>query len=280
LETIKRQISKSLILTSEDGNDIYVAPRGNLAIQDYIEKIRLNYTVDQPRLYAQFFHTDDAWEMDVYRHEYRIRRESVMLRTGPDAMPSSISEAEKLSGVVSGYDRSWVNIIAKDAKISIDSPEGHSILLNITETLVRELFNRRGNLHFTLITPALERLSDPGRAVAAALEFISRTPDLASKVESITTHARSIRDDHRRLDKLTEAYIPALAYEFLSFGSRAHILKPEKPKWILGQLVVPARMLEPGEKRGLRRRVRHWLLQKRVNKIVHKVKKTLSEDRT
>ncbi|MET8831634.1 protein-glutamine glutaminase family protein [Streptomyces sp. NPDC004610] len=264
LRSLTDGLADSDLLGSPNGsNDVLVAPRQHRAVHDYLETIRQNYRLDQRAL----VHTDRdptlatlaaaggeladdvarlegppaAWDSMMATPLLRTRRDTVIWRTGMP--PDAITDAPGFDAVDDTSDGAWNTDFARTA-VPPDSPEGLDILVRAAATLVRELFNRAGDLRFTLITPALRSLSDPDAAGAALLEFVARTPDLSARVRSITTHGLRPMPGNRAYDELTPALLPARAHEFLTLDRPGRV---PRPRWRLGEIVTDARMLRPGE---------------------------------
>ncbi|MEV6598535.1 hypothetical protein AB0M36_16905 [Actinoplanes sp. NPDC051346] len=56
----------------------------------------------------------------------------------------------------------------------------------VVATLIRELYNREGDLHLTYVAPVVAGLPDPEEGWRAALMFILERPELASRIRTVT----------------------------------------------------------------------------------------------
>src|SRR5205085_6941434 len=79
--------------------------------------------------------------------------------------------------------------------------------------LLREVVNRPGDLHTTLVRPSTDRQPNPLAARLAMLWFLAERPDLTGPVTSFTPIWRYVREDNTHRDY--PVLLPAQARELL-----------------------------------------------------------------
>ncbi|MFE8950389.1 hypothetical protein [Streptomyces sp. NPDC007856] len=244
----------------EANNNVIIAPSGHWFPRKYIEQIRENYTLTQLALYGE---GDPEEGVGLTRgaleiKSVRTRRNSVMLRTGPDGMieiPFGSPDAPHVvSAVGMGTGNSWFDRSGggeKDAPPPPDPDEVTNLLVKAAATLVRDLYNRDGDLHLTQVASVVDRLPDPAAGWEALVGFIARTPQLAERVRTVTLYKLDMDNNPIRVG------LPPAARRHLALDSEAAQRTTEgglvtgEPEWVLGEIVQPARILPDGSQRGV-----------------------------
>ncbi len=206
----------------------------------YREQIRENYAETHDALFDRMPGVMRDFVQNNLDHPFaRPRRYSTTWRTGPQLLRSLLSrigysEFPLFRGVTMGGSASWVPSGARpqpghDQKIPADDLAGTvDMAAKLVHTLVRELFNRPGDVHLFAIEPALGRHENPDVALAGALRFISSRPELASLVRSVT-NARWENGARRRF------VLPTDVWDLLE-------PQPGRYAWRLGEGTFPVRM--------------------------------------
>ncbi|MGW4995843.1 hypothetical protein ACWEQ3_51345, partial [Streptomyces mirabilis] len=248
-----------LITTFTNGdyaNDRIIAPAGHSFIRDYINRIRTKSAQRQADLYnGKEMMWAPLWFGHGYLQNQRTRRVSVILRTGPDLMREIltndvISSMPRINSLDVGTAMSWLPGRGESKPIHLTRTEVVQRVVRVAATLIRELHNREGDLHLTLVAPAVERLPDPGAAWEAALGFIAQTPQLATLVRTVTMHKLNLHNERVTVE-LPEGARRLLAFDQMAV-ERTHEagLAPGQPTWVLAEIVQPARLLAQREEPG------------------------------
>ncbi|MGW4995730.1 TcdA/TcdB catalytic glycosyltransferase domain-containing protein [Streptomyces mirabilis] len=253
-------------------NNMFIAPAGHRFVRKYINGIRVKYTQSQVDLNAfgngaEIGKAVMRLPMFFFDMSYRHRRTSVMMRTGPEMMveiesPEDRSSMPRIESITIGAGNSWFDTAigsGESKQVRLPRAEVVQRVVRVAATLIRDLHNREGDLHLTLVAPAVERLPDPGAAWEAVLGFIAQTPPLAALVRTVTLHKLNMRNERVTVE------LPEPARRLLAFddtaAKRSHQagLTPGKPAWVLAEIVQPARLLTPNEKSGPDARPHNWL---------------------
>ncbi|MFI5635694.1 glycosyltransferase [Streptomyces sp. NPDC051664] len=266
-----------LNVTAGIANSLIIAPARNRFVDAYLRIVRRNYTLDQAQIFQRIEKREER-DGVVSNRRHVFRRNSVVYRTGPFV----VQDVEEESGispfpVLNHYWRqgnSWFDFhdvikaldppapsapqtnrqdelhLAKSQPAVLSVTEVDQRLVRVTATLVRDLFNRSGDLNLTQVAPLVERLPDPGAGWEAVLRFISTTPQLASRVRTVTLHKVDMNNKPRSVT------LPPGARGLFAFdqqavvGAKGSSLIPGMPSWVLGGIVEPARILRPNENPG------------------------------
>jgi hypothetical protein len=238
-------------------NSMIFAPAGHWWPRAYIEKIRENYTKTQVALYGGGSPRGAEMIKGEFNGRLKVHRNSVLLRTGPvvindEWMKRPGDEPYIPSKIHVGSGHSWFDSrdvnVKREAVLSQDEVERR--VEKVAATLVRDLYNREGDLHLTQVAPVVNRLPDPAAAWEAVVGLIAQTPDLAERVRTITLYKLDMDDRPIVVD------LPSDVRQMLAFDAKAVEraqqggLQAGKCEWILGELVHPARILRPDQKAG------------------------------
>ncbi|RSS83742.1 hypothetical protein [Streptomyces sp. WAC06614] len=227
------------------GNSAFVAPAEHPYLSESLAEQKSNYRKTQKELYGP-----DAMLMgkEFYLGETgRPRRNSVMLRTGPDSqVPVAkrlgyphVAKLPSLSGVDMGFDASWLRPVPP-AQRTWTAPQTLHFTQQVIHSMVRSLYNRDGDLHLTDIHDAIVQHPQPELIWEAALTYLGSREDLRPLVKGIT------------LTRLTEPDAPPFEVELPESvrdlfqpveGGQAPI--GDADGWWLADRSVPVRMTEP-----------------------------------
>ncbi|RSS74755.1 hypothetical protein EF918_24520, partial [Streptomyces sp. WAC06614] len=234
---------------SNFGNSAWSMPSGHPFGRRLSQQLAGNYDLTQRQLYGG---SADGMAPEMFTTTIgRPRRNSVMLRTGPDAVVPvarefgyrSVLDLPPMDGVVMGGDASWLHPAAQPrAEVAWSRERTLEFTQKVTHTLIRSLYNREGDLHLYQIASAVRRHPQPDMVWQAALEYIAGREDLRSMVKSITvTH-------------LEHADRPPLVLELPPQVQALFEILPEvRPPlgdaegWWLGERLTSVRMLAPDE---------------------------------
>ncbi|MFS8105234.1 hypothetical protein LFM09_49905, partial [Lentzea alba] len=235
-EDTVRQIKKVLVseeafgvhkTRSEQGNDLLVMPKGHPAADVYLEVIRENYGTRQRDLLSSV----ESWTPDQFVKIARmnVRRHSVMGRTGPDTLSAfarrlgweSRNQLPPFTAPMrSGA--SWVGRDRPPATVTTEDREGTvELTKRVVQMLVRELHNRDGDLHLTVVADVVARHHEPGLIWTAALGYLASQPQLAAMVRTVTDRELIAVGDERTV------VLPTAAAEFITVdetGPVSHFL--------------------------------------------------------
>lgn len=183
----------------EVGNDLMVIPQGHPVAEIFLDVIRENYTRTQRELYGPWARLAGP---EGYRAEGQIanRRYSTMLRTGPQVLETLAQRlgVGTLAGLpVVGHSEtnsaaSWLRPAPGAAPTEAPSRETTLALTQrLVQTLVRELHNREGDLHLTLVAPVVDRHPQRELVWTAVLRHLAADPVLSGLVNRVTSRAVS-----------------------------------------------------------------------------------------
>ncbi|MGW4482232.1 hypothetical protein ACWEOE_00190 [Amycolatopsis sp. NPDC004368] len=158
----------------------------------------------------------------------RVHRNSIMHRTGPGSLTETarrigLPSAFQLPGmadVVMNSDASWLKPPpARESTEDFGRAETFELTKRVVQSLVRDLYNRDGDLHLTAVEPAVRRHPDPDLVWHAALSFLAADPDLAPLVRTVT-------DQHTHQGGLHDVALPPSARALLDIesGREHHVL--------------------------------------------------------
>ncbi|EQD82325.1 hypothetical protein N599_31275 [Saccharopolyspora erythraea D] len=123
----------------------------------------------------------------------RARRYSTLLRTVPEPRnllaKAGLSSPPLFRGITKGNGMSWAPAVprAAESKVRADDLAGTvELTAKVVHTLIRDIYNREGDLHLPAVESAIKRHEDPRMVLTAALQFIASRPELASRVSSVT----------------------------------------------------------------------------------------------
>ncbi|MEU6268185.1 scabin-related ADP-ribosyltransferase [Saccharopolyspora shandongensis] len=173
-------------------NDLLVLPKGHPFADKFFEQMRDNYGQSQDKLHnAPSFITPEAF---VTNSMWRPHRYSVISRTGPiniEELGNELGHAGRDRGAVAGPPMDtggqWVSRPRPTPSISLqDRAATFELTKKIVQTLVRELHNRDGDLHLTLVADAVHQHEAPDVIWTAALGYLAQRPELAGLVRTVT----------------------------------------------------------------------------------------------
>ncbi|MER5767851.1 TcdA/TcdB catalytic glycosyltransferase domain-containing protein [Streptomyces sp. NPDC001985] len=176
------------------GNSFLAMPKGHPFADVYLTEILSRYGKTQFQLLPSattalppaFFITPIG----------KVHRNSVMARTGPEVMRSvaatlglpSVFGFPGMPGVTFISNASWVKPPPSTTGTPA-VPDGASTLLftqNVVQSLVRDLYNRNGDLHLTQADLAVKKHVQSQLVLESAVSFIAARPELAGLVDRLT----------------------------------------------------------------------------------------------
>ncbi|MEV0133075.1 hypothetical protein AB0H83_32015 [Dactylosporangium sp. NPDC050688] len=226
----------------EVANSAMLAARNHPFVNAYLDRIAHNYTLPQSQLGPGHNVTDrasaEAWTWPDLRH----RRSSVLARTGPENLTTptwagypDYRALPRLTAFTMGSAQSWLPSRPFEPVGQFTASEVPDVVKGVVATLVRELYNRDGDLHLTYVAPVVEALPVPAAAWRAVTDFILDEPSLASRVTTVTD--RILVDDHGR-PAVVPLDVPADVLR--RFGLDPAPADADLPgQWRLGELARP-----------------------------------------
>ncbi|GAA2792921.1 WXG100-like domain-containing protein [Crossiella cryophila] len=174
------------------GNSAFVLPRDHPFARLYLAAVEENYGRHQHELFPAEI---AGWAPGFFDSEIgRVNRNSVMWRTGPNVLTglagqlgytNGIADYPALTGIVMNSAASWLRPLPAPA------PEPHrehtlDLTKKIVQTLVRDIYNRDGDLHLTAVEEAVGKHPRPDLVWQAVLGFLAGQPELAERVRRVT----------------------------------------------------------------------------------------------
>ena len=236
-------------------NNVIAVARRHPVSGMMLGRIRENYQLTQRELYEREGPLADSslpavvsappgeWARRGVRN---FRRYETALRAGPDLMrwlrdalgAPNYGWLPTMHGIRVNYANSWVPGIETTthrlvSTLAADHPTVVRSVIGLVAALVRELHNREGDLHLSLIAPAVADLPDPAVAWLAIVGFIVEQPELAAAVRTVTLPTEEgLRP-------------PARVLAMFGLDAQGLPLDPadrERGWWWLAERVVPARL--------------------------------------
>jgi hypothetical protein len=176
-------------------NAAFMAARHHRFAQWALREMGRRYGLTQSELYGDRYQTvqepvakdDERVNRHATHPRYRVRRTSVMWRTGPYVLePFRYSDAPRVDQLRIGQAGTWRKGHPLGAQRAYLGDEVRRVVQDVTATLVRDLYNRQGDLHVTLVAPVVAGLPDPDAGWRAAVGFILSRPDLRPLVKTVT----------------------------------------------------------------------------------------------
>ncbi|MEU9380396.1 lonely Cys domain-containing protein [Streptomyces sp. NPDC048279] len=225
------------------GNSLLAMPRGHPVALIYLEVIRSNYGKNQRGLMREH---GNASPDSFLTAEGMIRRNSTTRRTGPHVMEGVAQRlgiwVGDLPGVASGVEigsaQSWIS----QSRSRIDEealPRRTDVLRTaqyMVQALVRDMYNREGDLHLTLVDPVLRGNRQREMIWDAVIRFFAFRSDLSSKVTTVTV-GREEPGGTRRV------MLPPATVALLDFRTPA--ASGEQTRHWLGEYQTPVRLRPP-----------------------------------
>ncbi|MEW2444550.1 OTU domain-containing protein [Micromonospora marina] len=235
-------------------NSASVAVRGHPLVAALLRRMADNYEQPQRRLITA--RRQGRAGNAAYTGRGSFRRHSIINRTGPGNLirirqwggHASAGELPSLTGFQIGSAHSWLpgrDPLAPADRWTADDPP--RVLRAIVAALVRDLYNREGDLHLTRVAPLVNGLTDPPAGWRAALAYILDEPRLRPLVRSVTDRvlvdgAGPHSTQVRRVD------LPVDVAGHLGLVEPADGSDPEGVWW-LAELVRPVRLSIDGRQR-------------------------------
>ncbi|MEV0084490.1 hypothetical protein [Saccharopolyspora sp. NPDC050642] len=173
-------------------NDLLVLPKGHPFADKFFERMRDNYGKTQAEIHkAPDFLPAESF---VTNSQLRPQRYSVISRTGPlnianlgHELGHHGEERGAIAGAAMNTGGQWVSRPHPTPSISLqDRAATFELTKKVVQTLVRELHNRDGDLHLTLVADAVHRHEAPDVIWTAALGYLAQRPELAGLVRTVT----------------------------------------------------------------------------------------------
>jgi hypothetical protein len=178
------------------GSSVVLAARLHPFPQRCVDMIGRNYALTQADLLgpdvvmSQTRAQNAEW---VTLPELRGRRNSLLSRTGPPVVAGSVVAAwagktplalsRRIPPVTEaqitvGTSNSWRSRFPLEPPRLYGGALVGEVARDVVATLIRELYNREGDLHLTYVAPVIAGLPDPGAAWRAVITFILSQPAL------------------------------------------------------------------------------------------------------
>ena len=210
---------------------------------EIIDGIAERYGTAQPGLFGPMAGATGFWTGEAV---VKVRRNSVMSRTGPDAVkqllerngaPSVIS-LPRIQGVDVRSDMSWLKSTGRQPP-PMSRAETLAFTQDMVESLARGLFgNRPGDLHLTNFNDALSQHPDPELVAESVVRFLAEREDFRSEVSGATIRRRE-NEGPDTLVTLPPAVRNLLAHD----PSGMPPLGAETGGWFVAEQSVPARLV-------------------------------------
>ncbi|WP_410663433.1 hypothetical protein [Amycolatopsis sp. lyj-84] len=173
-------------------NDLVVVPKGHPYADDFFESMRENYGMRQAEVHPA--PSSLGAEAFVNLPELRSKRYSVESRTGPVNHRKIVRELghdDPARGAISGPRMTtggqWLVRPRVRPSIPLSDREATvELTKKVVQTLVRELYNRDGDLHLTLVADGVLRHETPEVIWTAALGYLAQRPEFADMVRTVT----------------------------------------------------------------------------------------------
>lgn len=228
-------------------NSAYVMPPRHPFVRGLKAQIKENYQKAQADLYGpaaarlpkEFYSTPVG----------KPRRNSVMLRTGPDSVIpvarrfgfSHARNLPRLTGIGMGSDNAWLRGDQRPPRVW-SAPETLEFTSRVVHTMVRSLYNRNGDLHLTQLQVAVEQHPQPDLVWEAAFGFLSSREDLRGLLKGVTAY-RWTRENEREV----RVELPQSVRTMLRPLEDARPPIGDEEGWWLGERSVAMRLLGPRE---------------------------------
>ncbi|MEU6267868.1 hypothetical protein [Saccharopolyspora shandongensis] len=213
------------------GNDQFVLPKDHPFADVWLDLLGKNYDKTQPDLMESAYSFDKlGLGADPYFGDGNLfaQRKSVMFRTGPAGLLPAAADAIGLkdwtefpktprSGMESGF--SWNDAVWPAPTIGLqDEAKTVGLTIQVVQTLVRELHNRPGNLHLTLVEEAVAKHERPDVVWTAALGFLASRRELAEMVDTVTD-VSTVADESSEMGYVAyQVNLPPQAWSHLEIG--------------------------------------------------------------
>ncbi|MEV6233528.1 hypothetical protein AB0L88_37265 [Saccharopolyspora shandongensis] len=209
-------------------NDLLVLPKGHPFADKFFDRMRDNYGKTQAEIHRvpDFLRAASF----VTNPQLRSHRYSVTSRTGPINIAKLAYELGHggedrgaMTGPAMNTGGQWVARPRPQPSISLqDRVATVELTKKVVQTLVRELHNRDGDLHLTLVGDAVHRHEAPDVIWTAALGYLAQRPELAGLVRTVTDRELvSITGDQHEERRVE---LPEQARKYLRFlpGKETH----------------------------------------------------------
>ncbi|MFK4107001.1 TcdA/TcdB catalytic glycosyltransferase domain-containing protein, partial [Streptomyces sp. NPDC019531] len=224
------------------GNSVLAMPMNHPFAAVYLDEIKNRYSKNQYDLLFSWRSKKENFFKGLYG---TVRRNSVMQRTGPDMLDDlaerigiDISDFPCLPGVIVRSDHTWLDKPAR-ASQGGSVPRRQRTLPTaqlLIQSLVRDLYNRVGDLHLTAADQAVHGHPQRDLLWEAALAFIAEQPGLASKVKSVTLYRNDFfGEQHVQLPHAADALL-----DFTTPAGEGN----NTTQW-LGEHLTPVRLRTP-----------------------------------
>ena len=226
-------------------NSAIMAARSHPLSRVMLDLIAENYKFDQFDLYDEgpTPNTPEALAREAAawtKEDASLWRRSILLRTGPEALESlDVHNAlPDLNGILRmGGAHSWRPPASFQAWRPYRSVADEDFVVQrVVATLVRGLYNRRGDLNLAAVAPVVLGLRDPFAAWRAIIEFVMNHPQLARRVRTVTD--RILAENGVGGAQLVLLDLPPEAYQRLGIEPLWDTLWAPGQLW-LGELMRP-----------------------------------------
>ncbi|MEU3516876.1 glycosyltransferase [Streptomyces sp. NPDC006654] len=217
------------------GNSAMAIPRKHPFAELYLTQIGRQYALSQ---YELMYDLADVAPEEFATSQGRIRRNSVMQRTGPDVINTLARELgvglPPLEGVHTASALSWLEPPEQPTagRLAAGRRETLRLAQAVVQTLVRGLHNRIGDLHLTQVDPVISRHPQPEVIWEAVLRFLAQAAHIVPPVQTVT-YARIEPDGG------TAVGLPPAAEELLD------VKDDVEPQSWLGEWRLPAALRPP-----------------------------------
>ncbi|CAM5572467.1 hypothetical protein SFUMM280S_00884 [Streptomyces fumanus] len=211
-------------------------PKGHPFAGLYLEQIKQLYTVPQAELMSDL---SEVPPEAFTTGQGRIRRNSVMMRTGPGVinvlawnLGIASEDLPRFGGIQVDSALSWIDPPDRPAEETAVPGRADTLRVAqmVVQTLVRDLHNRQGDLHLTQVAPVVSRHPQPDLLWEAVLRFLADRPEFASRVVAVTDRREEPEGEVR-------VELPPAARELLHIDTET--ADDQQMHW-LGEYLTPA----------------------------------------
>ena len=236
-------------------NSAMLAARRHPFVRLYQNDMQAKYTRSQAELYGPILterrtktaNKEWLWPPLLFRRDEVAERGRV-----PTWASYSPLHFPRLTQFAMGSAQSWMqqarSPLAPARRFSV--AEAPAVARAVVATLIRELYNRDGDLHLTYAAPVVAGLPDPTAAWRAVIRYILNDAVLASRIRTVTDRLL------RRIEHYPGDEDPAIAVSVVDLpaDSREELGLEDPPPgedppgvWRLGELMRPYRPNRRGE---------------------------------
>jgi preprotein translocase subunit SecA len=210
-----------------------------------------HYRVTQPELINSFGHR-------YARTREEMRRNSILFRSGPAVLDRVIEAAgytrdnvPRFADISARSDQTWLQSPANTGMPRRWTKQDTLVFTQkVIHSMVRSLYNRKGDLHLTHINDAVRTHADPELVWDAAFAFLSAREDLRPMLRSVTySGSRGTESDEADPWTLIRGLLPPTASSLLRPSDQAVSLGSQNGWWLGERPVAALLTSQPGVER-------------------------------